>query len=97
MKLGIFIRIFFCILSLAGFLYSYINKQNSITELRLQIPALEKELQTIVQENIRLQYEVDSFENPQHLMELARKPEFSHLKHPLLKDIIEIEVDPLHN
>lgn len=91
MKLGIFIRIFFCILSLAGFLYSYINKQNDITELRLQIPIEEKELQATVQENVRLQYEVDSFENPEHLMQLARKPEFSHLKHPLLKDIIEIE------
>ncbi len=91
MKLGVFIRIFFCIVSLVMFLYAYINKQNSITQLRLQIPTEERELQVVVQENTRLQYEVDSFESPENLMQLARKPEFSHLKHPLLRDIIEIE------
>jgi cell division protein FtsL len=74
------------------FLYAYISKQNSIVELRLQIPNLSKNLQTIQQENVRLQFEIDQFENPVRLMEMAGHPEFSHLKYPLLNEIITIEV-----
>ena len=91
MNLGLLIRMFICILSLGGFLYFYINKQNVITELRLQIPTIQKELREIEQENTRLQFVVEEFESPSHLMELARQPEYRHLKHPLCKDIIEIE------
>jgi len=45
------------------FLYAYISKQNSITELRLQVPIGSKALQAIQQENTRLQFEIDRFEN----------------------------------
>ncbi len=92
MNMGIFIRVFLCILTLGIFLYAFINKQNHITELRLQIPIAARELQAIQQENIRLQFEIDQFENPTHLMELARRPQFSHLKHPLANEIITIPV-----
>jgi hypothetical protein len=93
MNRAIFVRIVFCILTLGVFLYAYINKQNSITELRLQIPIASKELQAVEQENTRLQFEIDQFENPQHLMELSSQPEFSHLKHPLVNEIITLEVE----
>ena len=66
----------------------YIDKQNGLTELRLTIPALAKDVQKIREENIQLQYEIDNFESPIHLMELAGKPSFGHLKHPYLKDIL---------
>lgn len=92
MNRGIFIRILLCIASVGCFLYAYISKQNSITELRLHIPIASKALQTIQQENTRLQFEIDQFESPQHLMEIARRPQFSHLKHPLLDEIVTIEV-----
>jgi len=92
MNLGIFIRVFLCILTLGVFLYAFINKQNHITELRLQIPVVAQELQIVQQENIRLQFEIDQFENPIHLMELARRPQFSHLRHPLVNEIITIQV-----
>lgn len=81
-----------CILVMGVFLYAYITKQNNITELRLQIPVASKELDAVNQENIRLQFEIDQFEKPQHLMELSSQPQFSHLKHPLLEEIITIEV-----
>lgn len=86
------IRIFICILTTGSFIYAYLTKQNSITRLRFDIPALSKELEEIKQENIRLQFEIDRFESPDHLIELARKPEFRHLKHPILTDITEISV-----
>lgn len=92
MNIGIFIRICFCILIVGILLYAFINKQNQITELRLQIPVASKELEMIQQENTRLQFEVDQFENPNHLMELARQPQFSHLKHPLVNEIIKVQV-----
>lgn len=93
MNLGLFVRVFLCILCLGAFLYAYIHKQNQITELRLQIPAVAIELKAVAQENTRLQFEVDQFENPVRLMELAREPQFSHLKHPLVNEIITVEVD----
>ncbi len=92
MNLGIFGRVLFCILTVGIFLYVYINKQNAITELRLQIPNMARRLQVVQQENTRLQYEIDQFENPTHLIELARKPEYGYLKHPLLDKIITLSV-----
>jgi hypothetical protein len=56
--------------------------------LRLAIPQIQRELKAIANENERMQYEIDQFESPLHLMELVRKPEFSHLKSPYLRDII---------
>jgi hypothetical protein len=67
-------------------LFAYIEKQNELTELRLAIPTVAKEVKSLQQENIRLTYEIEHFESPIHLMELMRKPEFSHLKYPFLSD-----------
>ena len=84
------IRIFFCIFAAGITLYSYIDKQNELTGLRMAIPALSKEVKAIHEENIRLKYEIDRFESPIHLMELARKPEFGHLKFPYLNQVITL-------
>ena len=86
-------RLFLCILILGGFLYVYISKQNTITILRLEIPNLAHELEEICQENSHLRFEIDQFENPVHLIDLSRNPEYRHLKHPLVKEIIEIRTD----
>jgi hypothetical protein len=82
-----YIRIFFCILLVGITLYAYIAKQNEMTELRLAIPVLTREVKSIQEENNRLRYEIDHFESPIHLMELLRKPEFSHLKYPYDRDV----------
>jgi len=60
-------------------------------ELRLKIPTLVKEVKQIREKNTHLQYQIEQFENPIHLMELARKPEHSHMKYPSLNDIIQID------
>lgn len=90
MNRELFTRLVICIFSFGFFLYSYIDKQNGMTQLRIEIPSLVKEIKTIQEENMRLQYEIDQFEHPAHLMQLARHSEFSHLKHPLMKDILTI-------
>ena len=92
MKLGFFVRLLLCIALVGVLLYAYISKQNSITELRLSIPILAQELECLTQENIRHHFLIDQFENPQHLMQLKREPQFSHLKFPQQHEIIIIEV-----
>lgn len=88
------LRIMICILAAGLTLFKFIDKQNELTELRLIIPQLAKEVKGIQEENIRLQYEIDRFESPIHLLELSRKPEFSHMKFPYLKDIVILQQPP---
>lgn len=70
---------------------AYVSKHNVLTERRMRVPILAKELQAIDEENVRLRFAIEKFENPLNLMEIARKPEFSHLKHPLISEIIVVE------
>ena len=83
---GISLKIFICILTLGLTLYFHIDRQNDLTELRIAIPALAKEVKSLEEENTRLRFELEIFQNPVHLMELMKKPEYSHLKFPYLKD-----------
>ncbi|MBS4168840.1 hypothetical protein [Parachlamydia sp. AcF125] len=87
----LFVQIIVCISCAAFTLYSLIDHQNELTEIRLAIPTLKKEVERIEKENIRLSYEIDRFESPIHLMELQRKPEFGHLHYPYKDDIIVLE------
>jgi hypothetical protein len=65
-----------------GFIYSYMDKQNALMEVRLMIPTAMKELRAVQEENVRLRYEIARFESPKNLLELIKKPEFSHLQWP---------------
>lgn len=87
------IRIFICIAICGIGLYAYVNKHNALTEIRMLLPIATKELALVEEENVRLQFALEKFENPLHLMELARKPEFAHLKHPFVQDIIIVDVE----
>ncbi len=85
---SIYRRFAFCIF-VAGFtLYLYIDDLNKLTVLRLAIPSVVKEVKSIHDENIQTQYEIERFESPIHLMELLKKPEFSHLHYPYVKDVV---------
>jgi hypothetical protein len=85
---GPLVRILVCIGIAGGFLYSYVDKQNEVTRRRLEIPVLSRQIKDLKEENTLLQYEIDLFESPEHLMELARHSEFSHLKHPMLREVL---------
>lgn len=86
------IRLFCCITILGLTLLGLVSRHNMLTEARMKLPLLAKELQRVEEENVRLKFQLEKFENPLHLMELARKPEYSHLKHPLMTDIIIVEI-----
>lgn len=84
------IQVGICLAVFGLCLYSYLEKQNALTKLKIQLPQMEKEIQTVREENRRLGYQIDQFESPSHLIELAHRPEFSHLKHPILREILTV-------
>lgn len=90
--MGFLVRLFCCIFILGITLFAYVSKHNVLTERRMRVPMLAKELQALDEENVRLRFAIEKFENPLHLMELARKPEFSHLKHPMSTEIITVDM-----
>ncbi len=86
--MGLFIRLLICIFFVGLTLYKYIDKLNDLTEVRLSIPLLAKEVKEIQEKNLELSYAIECFESPVHLMELARQPEFGHLKYPSIENVI---------
>lgn len=84
-KLGV------CIVTVLVAVYIYINEHNKVIEMQLAIPPLQKDLGTILAENDRLQFEIDRFESPAHLLQLSLKPEFRHLKFPYTTDVLVIQ------
>lgn len=87
---SLLLRLGICLAVFGICLYSYLSIQNELTHLKIQIPEMEREVALICEENRRLSYEMDKFQSPSHLMELAHRPEFGHLKHPLLKEILTV-------
>lgn len=85
------IRTLICILFAGLLLYSYIAKLNDLTLVRRMIPALEKEVKEIQEENVRLNYAIQQFRAPAHLLELLSQPEYQHLKFPNNDQIIILE------
>lgn len=67
--------------------------QNSITELRIKVPSLAKEVRRIEEDNTRLLYEIEAFESPENLLKLASMPEYSHLRHPISADVLTCKVE----
>lgn len=91
MKKGITTKLFVCLSVFSLCLFSYLEKQNQLTELRLYAPKLVKVIKSLEEENSRLRYEIEQFESPDNLMQLARDTRFSHLKHPLSKEIVMLQ------
>ncbi len=94
LKHSLLIRLLICIGALGSCLYAYIDKQNEVTWRRLEIPHVAKEIKEIQEANTCLQYEIDLFESPEHLMELASRSEYAYLKQPLLKEILVLQEAP---
>lgn len=84
----------FCLLAVAFSIYLYIDTHNHLIEMKLAIPPLNKKIRELVAENDRLQFEIDRFESPAHLMQLTDKPEYSHLKPVFLPEIIIVSTPP---
>ncbi len=90
MQKGLLLRLGCCLGVLSFCLYSYQRKQNELTHLKIQLPQREREISAIYEEMQRLQFEIDRVESPTRLIELAHNPEFRHLKHPLMKEVLTV-------
>lgn len=93
MKLGRLFRCILCIIAMGYFQYVYLQRQHEVTKLRIEIPRLSANVKKAKEENLHLRFLVDQFENPQYLGKIARDKRFSHLKYPLLSEIITIRTD----
>jgi hypothetical protein len=58
----------------------------------MRLPKVAKEIEAIKQTNANLSFQIDCFENPQHLLALASQPAFSHLKFPYAQEIVTTTV-----
>ncbi len=90
MNKGIFVRIVTCIVFLGVCVYSYLDLQNEITELRIRIPYLSSEVRRIEEENTHLLYQIERFESPENLMNLAKQSEFAYLKYPTNQEVVTL-------
>jgi cell division protein FtsL len=90
-KKGFVLQVFLCLMLFSICWFSYLEKQNELTELRIYVPKLVKEIKYIQEENTRLKYQIEQFENPERLMKMASETRFSHLKHPLNKEILVLQ------
>ena len=88
MSKGLLFRLLLCIITLGLFFYAYVDKQNSLTELKMQIPKLSKDLKELQEEKVSLTFAIDQFENPQNILQKTRLSEFSHLKYPISREVI---------
>ncbi|WP_316358832.1 hypothetical protein [Candidatus Neptunichlamydia sp. REUL1] len=91
MNRGLLLRLLICIFALGGFLYTYIDKQNDLTELKMEIPELAKQLRSLEEENDQLCLEIERLENPSHLIELLREKEYSHLGYPYVNEVVVLK------
>ncbi|SPN73555.1 hypothetical protein C10C_0386 [Chlamydia serpentis] len=82
-----FLRLLCCLCFCGSLFYCYINKQNTLTKLRLEIPSLSIRLRQLEQRNVSLHFLIDRIERPDHLMEIATLPEYQYLEYPSEENI----------
>lgn len=95
MNKTVFLTSFLGIGVLSFFLYRYIEEQNQVTTLLLTLPQIEKQLHEVEEENARLRFVIERWENPAHLLELARQSEYAHLKMPITSQVIALVQEPV--
>lgn len=77
-----FFRLVVFVCFFGGLLYAYVNKQNDLTKLQLEMPCLWSSLRQLEQENVALGFLIDKLESPEHLMRIADLPEYHYLHYP---------------
>ncbi len=88
---NIFLRLFTCLAVFSFSIYSYLDKHNTCTELKMRLPKLTKEIEAISEVNANLQYQIECFENPQNLLSLADNPQYAHLKFPFTEEVLTVK------
>jgi meiotically up-regulated gene 157 (Mug157) protein len=90
MTKALFIRLSICIVAFGICIYAYIVKQNMLTDIKIKVPKMINEIVALKEENKSINYDIEHFENPIHLMELISTVDFAHLKHPILNEVFTL-------
>ncbi|MES2200029.1 MAG: hypothetical protein V4489_07675 [Chlamydiota bacterium] len=85
------VQIFTCLIAVSACWFSYLEKQNELTGLRLYAPKLVQEIKGIREKNTQLKYQIQQLESPENLIKLSNETKFNHLKHPFGKDILVLQ------
>ena len=83
------LRLAICLFFFSFSVYSYLEKQNRCTALMIRLPKVAKEIEAISERNAQLAYQIECFENPDHLLALAT--DFPHLKFPFAQDVVTVK------
>jgi hypothetical protein len=62
-----------------------------LTELRIRVLSLEKEVRVEEAEQRRLEVELALFMSPVRLEEIARKVQYAHLRQPSVDELLQLE------
>lgn len=84
-------RFMLCLVFFGFSMYSYLDKQNQCTQLKMRIPKLTKEVENLKEQNAEYQYQIECFESPQHLLEIANRPEYRHLRFPFAQEVVNVK------
>jgi hypothetical protein len=84
------VRLGICVAVFGWGLFSYMDKQQALAQIKVQLPELEKRLGLIREENRLMLCEIEGLENPSRLIEVVHRPEYGYLKHPLLREILTV-------
>ena len=89
-----FYRIITGLAGFAAFLYAYVVHHNRVLQLQMEIPKLAKEVREIEQDNIRLRFQIQQFEDPSNLMKTLALREYVHLEYAASSDVYNLRVSP---
>lgn len=75
-------RVLFSFTLFGAALFSYVDRENSLTKARLELFPIAKEIKELEESNAAHSFELAEIYAPHHLLELAMDPEFGHLTAP---------------
>lgn len=87
---------FVSLVSIAVLVYFYMEEQNQVMRLRMEIPKKLEELTKVREEELALRYEIDQLLAPERLIRLSCL--YPHLYSPKVDQVIVVHSskDPLH-
>jgi hypothetical protein len=57
----------------------------------MRLPKISKEIEAVREKSAHLHYQIECFENPEHLLTIAGRPEYAHLKFPFVEEVLTVK------
>ena len=75
-------KVLWCVFFFSILTYFYLDSQNQLIQRKFKLEPLISNVQKLKEQNRHLYYEIQSFESPSNLMELAKNDSYRHLTYP---------------